>query len=95
MARPGLCGFEHTAVFTRDEVEHILSDERIPEDRRMFYALLSSPAALRRSRRPGGGEMRDYEPDATPLGLLHVATAMHAADKREKGVKTERPREVA
>ena len=28
------------------------------------------------------------------LGRLRVSTAMHAADKREKGVKTDRPREV-
>ena len=27
------------AVFTRDEVEQLISDERIPEDRRVFYAI--------------------------------------------------------
>ena len=79
-------------VLTRREVEQILSGERIPEDRRVFYALLFL-AALRFGE-TAAGRWRDYEPDATPLGLLCVATAMHAVDKREKGVKTEWPCEM-
>jgi len=84
--------WRHTAVFTRDEVEQILSDERIPEDRRAYYSLLF--LAELRFGEAAARRWRDYEPDATPLGLLHVATAMHAAEKREKGVETERPRDV-
>ena len=84
--------WRHTAIFTRDEEEQVLSDERIPEDRRAFYALLFLGAL--RFGEAAARRWRDYDPEASPLGRLRVSTAMHAADKREKGVKTDRPREV-
>jgi len=81
-----------SAIFTRTEVEAILSDERIPEDRRVVYALLflggvrfGEASALR---------WRCYEPDAEPLGRLLVATSFSTRAKKEKSVKTESPRQV-
>lgn len=75
------------AVFTRDELEQLISDDRIPEDRRILYAL-----ALLGSMRKGeaiGRRWRDYDPDARPLGMLLIATQYENTP-----VKTERPREM-
>jgi integrase len=81
-----------SAIFTRGEVERIISDERIPEDRRTVYALLffaglrfGEGAALR---------WRHYDPTLDPLGRLQVAQSYSTRAKKEKSVKTERPREV-
>src|SRR5216684_2977300 len=80
------------AVFTREEVERLISDERVPEERRVLYALLLSTgmrigevAALR---------WRAYDNTSKPLGRLLVATSFNRKRKAEKGVKTDRPREV-
>ena len=80
------------AVFTRDEVESLISDERIPEDRRVVNALLflaglrfGECAALR---------WRVYDPSVEPLGKLVVATSFNVKKHAEKSVTTERPREV-
>jgi len=80
------------AVFTREEVERLLSDEGIPEQRRTLYALLflaglriGEAAALR---------WRAYDPSVEPLGKLLVAISFDRKQKREKSVKTERPRTV-
>lgn len=81
-----------TAVFTREEVEPLLSDARLPEDRRVLYALLfltgmriGEAVALR---------WNAWDASARPLGRLRVSRAFHRKQRREKGVKTERPREV-
>lgn len=37
---------------------------------------------------------RDLDPDATPLGCLHISKSIHSVEKREKSTKTERTREV-
>lgn len=80
------------AAFTREEVEQLISDERVPEDRRVYYAVIfltgmrPDEALVRR--------WRDYEPEVEPLGKLLVASAWDRGRKVEKAVKTERPREV-
>ncbi len=80
------------AVFTRAEVEALLSDERVPEDRRVLYAIRfltglrpNEEAALR---------WRFYDRAAEPLGRITIALAWDRHGQREKGTKTERPREV-
>ena len=62
------------AVFTRDELEVLISHPDIPEERRLGYALMGL-AGLR------WGEVaalrwRAYDPAATPLGRLTVAVAV-------------------
>ncbi|HET6613665.1 MAG TPA: site-specific integrase [Kofleriaceae bacterium] len=76
---------EH-AVFTRAEVEMLISDERIPQDRRTFYAIeclaglrLGETAALR---------WRHYQPEIQPLGKLLVAHSYSSRKDRVKGTKT-------
>ncbi|ATB47176.1 tyrosine-type recombinase/integrase [Corallococcus macrosporus] len=81
-----------TAVFTREEVETLLSDTGLPKDRRDLYALLfltgmriGEAVALR---------WNAWDASAQPLGRLRVSRAFHRKQRREKGVKTERSREV-
>lgn len=60
------------ALFTRDEVETLLSDERVPHQRRMYYGI-----GLLTGTRLGeisGRRWRDYDPEAQPLGRLLCAT---------------------
>lgn len=76
-----------SAVFAREEVEALLSDERIPEQRRTLYALIFL-AGLRIGEAVAR-QWRDYDPVARPLGRLVVAT-QHDQDD----TKTEATREV-
>ncbi len=80
------------AVFTRGEAETILSDEGIPQDRRVFYGFMflgglrfGEIAALR---------WRDLDGAAELLGRIHVTKSIHSVEKREKSTKTGRTREV-
>jgi integrase len=80
------------AVFAREEVEALITDERIPEDRRVVYTILflsgvrwGECAALR---------WKHYEPEAEPLGRLQVGESYSIRLRRVKGVKTSVPREV-
>lgn len=80
------------AVFTRFEVEQLISDERIPEDRRTLYAL-----AFLTGQRFGelaACRWRDYDDKLEPLGKLLVARSYSSRQKSEKGTKTDVPREV-
>ena len=81
-----------TAVFTRAEVEAIISDERIAIDRRVLYGLLfltgcrfGEVAALRWSA---------YDRTHEPLGMLSVHASYDVRTNKEKGVKTGVPRRV-
>ena len=74
------------AVFTRDEVEMIISDERIPEDRRMLYGLdflagvrHGEAAALR---------WRHYDETRKPLGELRIEVGYRSDEARVKSTKT-------
>lgn len=81
------------AVFTRAEVNQLLCDARIPEDRRVRYALfflsgmrVGEVSALRWSC---------FAPDMEPLGRLLVSSSFDRRTKKVKGVKVEgRTREV-
>ncbi len=81
-----------TAVFTHAEREQLISDERLPEERRTLYGILfgggpriSEVSALRVS---------DYLPQREPLGALHVSKSYNRKKKKVKGVKTENPRTI-
>lgn len=80
------------AVFTRDEVELLISDERVPEENRMLYAILF--LAGMRIGEVAARRWADYDPKARPLGRLVVPTSWSRQQKRIKGLKTEVPREV-
>ncbi len=58
------------AVFTRTEVEALISDERIPVDRRTFYALQLLTGC--RFGEAAGRRWSDYDPACKPLGRLVV-----------------------
>jgi integrase len=80
------------AVFTHSEVEALISSEDIPEDRCIVYAL-----AFLTGMRPNELvclRWRYLDGSAEPLGRIQVAVAWDRARQEEKGVKSERPREV-
>lgn len=75
-----------TAVFTRQEVEALISDERIPLERRVLYSLLGltgcrfgEVAALRWSA---------YDRTQEPLGMLSVHVSYDVQSRTERQVKT-------
>jgi integrase len=81
-----------TAIFSRDEVETIISHPGIPLDRRIVYALellagvrTGEAAALR---------WRHYDPTKKPLGELLVAFAYSTCKGREKTTKTDSSKHV-
>ncbi len=74
------------AVFARDEVEALVFDERLPEDRRMLYGLvfllgirLSESTAL---------ECSAFNPRFSPLGKMLVARSWNTEEHRCKKLKT-------
>jgi len=80
------------AVFTRNELELLLSEDRIPWDRRMMYALMGL-AGLRFGE-ASSLRWRSYDPSLKPLGRLHIVTSYNTRARREKATKTEQPRLV-
>jgi len=79
------------AVFTRHEIETLISDERVPLDRRTYYALIFL-AGLRHGE-AAGRRWRDLDTSLRPLGSLVVATQVDAAGDDQE-TKTENPRIV-
>jgi hypothetical protein len=67
-----------TAIYTREEVERLILDSRIPEDRRLLYAL-KGLAGLRHGEAAGlrwsqyGLRWSQYDEKAEPLGALNLA----------------------
>jgi integrase len=84
-------GWRDRAVFTHDEVEQLISDERIPEDRRVGYALEFLTGM--RTGEVSALCWRHYE-TAQPLGKLVVEVAYNTRTHEVKATKTERPRKV-
>jgi integrase len=76
-----------SAVYDRDEVVALLSDERLSMARRVFYALLFLTGM--RIGEAIGRRWRDYDAGARPLGRLFVAT-QYAGE----AVKTRKPRAI-
>lgn len=69
------------AVFTRGELEQLISDDRLPPDRRVLWALLGlaglrfgEAAALR---------FRHYDATLEPLGRLLIASSWHTRRREE------------
>jgi integrase len=75
-----------TAVFAHWEVEQLLSDERVPEDRRVLYAFLFLTGM--RVGEAADRRWMDWDVSAKPLGRLNVATSFSTAHKKRKGTKT-------
>ncbi len=80
-------GWRATAVFERSELETLISDARIPEARRVIYAI-EGIAGLRHGEM-AGLRWKAYLPDVRPLGKLVVSRSY---DK--DGTKTQVSREV-
>jgi integrase len=76
-----------TARYSRDELEILISDPRLPIDRRVLYAL-EGIAGLRLGE-AAGLRFRHYDPSLQPLGALLIATSY------DKGrTKTKQPRRM-
>jgi integrase len=80
------------AVFARGEVEQLISDQRIPEQRRVFNALVFLTGL--RTGEVSALRWRSYDSVTEPLGRLQVSSSYSTRLKEEKAVKTKRPREV-
>lgn len=70
------------AVYARDEVERLISDERIPEWRRVLWALLFLTGSRVNEVTPR--RWRDYDPSARPLGRLVLDTHWDMKAKLER-----------
>ncbi|MBL8680128.1 MAG: tyrosine-type recombinase/integrase [Myxococcales bacterium] len=73
-------------LYSREEIVRLLTDERIPEVRRVSYALqfltgmrVGELAVLR---------FKDYDPKTKPLGRLTIARAVKSVSLREAQTKT-------
>lgn len=80
------------ARFTAPELAQLLTDPRVPMDRRVFYAIgflgglrEGEIAALR---------WRSYDTRRSPLGCFSVGASFTRKNRREKVPKSGRPREV-
>jgi integrase len=70
------------AVFTREEVERLISDERVPEDRRLFYAV-AFLAGLRTGE-VSALRWRAYDSEVERLRKLLVAASFNTRTRTEK-----------
>lgn len=80
------------AVFTRAEVEVLIFDARIPEKRRVHYALLFLLGT--RSSEICALKLGAYRPDTTPLGKMVIAYSYNFERRIIKKTKTGVTREV-
>lgn len=71
-----------TALFSRDELERLISDPRVPLDRRLHYAL-EGIAALRLGEAVGL-RWRHYDAAKEPLGQLLIATSYNKGRTKTK-----------
>jgi integrase len=79
-------------VFTRDEAVTLISDPRIPLDRRVVYAF-----GLLAGLRPGEAaalRWRHYDATTEPLGRLLIATAYNTKRAVTKRTKTETTKSI-
>jgi len=84
--------WRRTAVFTRDEVEIIISAPSTPDDRRVLASLMFLGAM--RFGEAAALTWRDYDPTCTPLGKLVIEKSYSTKKRKVKGTKTENPREM-
>lgn len=85
-------GFRKGAVFTLRELELLVSDQRVPLDRRLAYAI-AFLGGLREGE-VSALTWEDYDATLQPLGRLYVSKSYTRKNKRVKGTKTGVPREV-
>jgi integrase len=79
-----------TAIYTRPEVEQLVSRPEVPHDRRVLYALLFFTGM--RIGEVAARCWRDYDPTREPLGQLLVATAFRSSARLLAKTKTRRVR---
>lgn len=84
--------WRESAVFSRGEVEQLVSDERIPAYRRVRYSCLFLTGM--RIGELSARTWRHVDFTSEPLGRVSVATSFDRKGGRIKSVKTERPRQV-
>jgi len=84
--------WRRTAVFTRDEVELIISAESTPDDRRVLASLMFLGAM--RFGEAAALTWRDYDATCTPLGKLVIEKSYSTKKRKVKGTKTDNPREM-
>jgi len=84
--------WRRTAVFTRDEVEAILSAGSTPDDRRVLASLMFLGAM--RFGEAAALTWRDYDPTCEPLGKLVIEKSYSTKKRKVKGTKIENPREM-
>lgn len=80
------------ATYTIPEVEQLISDDRIPVERRVMYAL-KAIGGLRHGE-AAAVRWRSYDPTMEPLGRLLVAEAYDSRKCKLKSTKTKVPRRV-
>ena len=84
--------WRRTAVFTRDEVEAIISAESTPDDRRVLASLMFLGAM--RFGEAAALTWRDYDAASSPLGKLVIEKSYSTKKRKVKGTKTDNPREM-
>lgn len=84
--------WRRTAVYTREEVEQLISDERIPENRRVLYALIFLGGM--RIGEAAARQWSDYDATIKPLGRMGIASSFNRKENRLKPVKSQVPREL-
>lgn len=80
------------AIFTRDEVELLISHPDVPLYRRVLWALMFLTGE--RSGEASARRWRDYDARAEPLGRLVVATSWNSKLKLLKTTKAKKQRHV-
>lgn len=80
------------AAWTREECEHLFSDERIPEDRRMLYAIGAFTGA--RLGEACGMRWRDLDQRTGTLGRWSLRTQWDAQPLKGKGAAGGPPRDI-
>lgn len=85
-------GWRATAIYTREEVQTLISSDAIPEDRRLLYAFIFLTGM--RIGEASDRRWRDYEDQREPLGCLRVHTSYNTKAKVSKGTKTDVERQV-
>ncbi len=84
---PPLKRVREIGAWTRDEAESLISDESIPEDRRVAYAIATFTGA--RVGEVAGMRWRDLDTKAQPLWLWMLRTQYDGAE-----LKTKQPRDI-
>ena len=86
--------WRRTAVFTRDEVQQIISApaDKVPDDRRVMYAIMFLGAT--RFGEAAALKWSDYDAKAKPLGKLVIDKSYSSKSREVKETKTDNPREM-